>query len=264
MEPLSEQELRSPEAPYPPTRRHPIQDAALGLGIFLLVLGVFFAVQSYVFVQRIFALEPSLSGQSIDFSILEDPAFRSIVEAYSMNGDVIAQAGLWSGIAGLALLLLLVWAWQRGRTGDLLGMKQPTLRATLTWVGVFVLLGAALEALAWFFPQFHTEFMAQVMATSTDRLGLVLGVGIVAPVFEEFLLRGLAYGSLRYVMDTHYAIAITAGLFTIMHLQYEVLVMLLILPIGVVLGYARARSGSIWVAVLLHMINNLASIFLPT
>jgi len=32
---------------------------------------------------------------------------------------------------------------------------------------------------------------------------------------------------------------------------------------GVVLGYARSRSGSIWVPVLLHMVNNLITIVFP-
>ena len=263
MEPSSAPEKPLPEQPFPSGRRHPIQEAALGLGIFLLVLGIFFAVQSLVFVKQIYKLEPSLSGQRIDFSVLDDPAFRDKVELYSLNGNVIAQAGLWSGLVGLALLLLLAWLWKRDRISDLLGLKIPTVKATLKWIGVFFLLAAALEGLAYFLPAFRTEFMEQVMATSTDRWSMILGVGIMAPLFEEFLLRGLAYGSLRFVMDKHYAIAITAGLFTIMHLQYEVLVMLMILPIGVVLGYARANSGSIWVPVLLHMLNNLASIYLP-
>jgi membrane protease YdiL (CAAX protease family) len=87
-------------------------------------------------------------------------------------------------------------------------------------------------------------------------------VGIVAPLFEEFLLRGLLFGTARHVVDEHASVAITAGVFTIMHLQYEVLVMLLILPLGIVLGYARARTGSIWVPILLHVMNNLASVLL--
>ena len=263
MEPLSAPEKPSPEQPFPSGRRHPLQEAALGLGIFLLVLGIFFAVQSLVFVQQIYKLEPSLSGQRIDFSVIEDPAFRDKVDLYAQNGDVIAQASLWSGLAGLVLLLLFAWLWKREKLADLLGLKVPTVKQLLTWVGIFALLAAALEGLAYLSPAFRTAFMEQVMATSTDRWSIILGVGIMAPLFEEFLLRGLAYGSLRFVMDKHYAIAITAGLFTIMHLQYEVLVMLLILPIGVVLGYARANTGSIWVPVLLHMMNNLASIFLP-
>ena len=44
-----------------------------------------------------------------------------------------------------------------------------------------------------------------------------------------------------------------------MHMQYDWTVMLLILPMGIVLGYARSRSGSIWVPIVLHMLNNMVS-----
>jgi len=91
---------------------------------------------------------------------------------------------------------------------------------------------------------------------------LAIGVGLMAPLFEEFLLRGLLLGSIRHITDAHSAIALTAGVFTLMHLQYNWTVMLLILPLGITLGYARVRSGSIWVPVLLHMINNMATVLL--
>ena len=263
MEPSSAPEKPSPERPFV-GRRHPVSETAIGLGIFLLVLGLFFVVQSVVFVREVFQREPSLSGEPSDMSVLSDPGFQDVLERYATNGDVITQAALWSGLAGLLAILFMVWLWKRGEgMAGVLGLKRPTPRQVLKWIGIFILLGAVLEALAWASPAFRTPFMAEVMATSTDRFMMILGVGIVAPIFEEFLLRGVAYGSLRYVMDKHYAIAITAGLFTIMHLQYEVLVMLLILPIGVVLGYARANTGSLWVPILLHVLNNLASIYLP-
>ena len=85
----------------------------------------------------------------------------------------------------------------------------------------------------------------------------------MAPLFEEFLLRGLLFGSVRHIADEHIAVAATAGVFTIMHMQYTAAIMLLILPLGVVLGYARAKSGSIWVPVALHMLNNLATVAFP-
>ena len=59
------------------------------------------------------------------------------------------------------------------------------------------------------------------------------------------------------------SVAITAGVFALMHMQYDPAVMLLILPMGVVLGYARARSGSIWVPILLHTLNNLVTVLFP-
>jgi membrane protease YdiL (CAAX protease family) len=105
--------------------------------------------------------------------------------------------------------------------------------------------------------------MQQVIGSTTNMLWLMIGVGIVAPLFEEFLLRGLLFGSIRHMADEHASVALTAGVFALMHMQYDVAVMLLILPMGVVLGYARARSGSIWVPVLLHMLNNLVTVLLP-
>ncbi|HNK86527.1 MAG TPA: CPBP family intramembrane metalloprotease, partial [Flavobacteriales bacterium] len=75
---------------------------------------------------------------------------------------------------------------------------------------------------------------------------------------------GLLYGSLRHVLDKHTAIAIASGVFTIIHVQYPwYLLALYILPLAVLLGYARANTGSIWTAVVLHLINNTVSLALP-
>ncbi|MBK7940995.1 MAG: CPBP family intramembrane metalloprotease [Flavobacteriales bacterium] len=54
--------------------------------------------------------------------------------------------------------------------------------------------------------------------------------------------------------------ALSAGTFTLMHMQYPAPILLLVLMLGVVLGYARSRTGSIWVPVGLHMLNNLVSL----
>jgi membrane protease YdiL (CAAX protease family) len=105
--------------------------------------------------------------------------------------------------------------------------------------------------------------MAKVIGSTSNMFWLFLGVGIMAPLFEEFLLRGLLFGSIRHMADEHATVALTAGVFTLMHMQYDAPVMLLILPMGVVLGYARSRSGSIWVPILLHVANNVVSLVAP-
>ena len=106
--------------------------------------------------------------------------------------------------------------------------------------------------------------MTQVIGSTTNMWWLVLGVGVMAPLFEEFLLRGLLYGTLRHTVDEHAGVAVAAGVFALMRMQYDVAVMMLILPMGIVLGYARSRSGSIWVPVMLHMLNNLITVVFPS
>lgn len=264
MEDPSAQEQPSPE--HRPTYvRPPGLEFAMGIGIFGLVFMVFFVAQTAVFVRELVRRMPERFGDGIDWGAFSDPALLPEFQKLSMNGDVVASTAFWSGLVATALLLLLVFLW-RGPAGarSLLGLRGAPPRLFLIWLGVFALLVLGLEALAWAFPQFRTEFMEQVLGSTTNTAMLVLGVGVLAPVFEELLLRGLLLGSLRFLVDRHVAVAISAGAFTLMHLQYEPLVMLMILPMGVVLGYARVNSGSILVPILLHLLNNVISIALPT
>lgn len=233
------------------------------MAFFALTMLVFFLVQTTVFMWEVAAHAPELAERGFHFGLLTDPAFHALMEQYVTHGDVVASAALWSGLAGLLFLLVAVRRWKGSRMAGFLGIQGAKVSMALRWLGIFLLLALVIEALGRFTTAFHTDFMERILATNTQRWKLILGVGIMAPLFEEFLLRGLFYGSLRHLLDEHKAIAITAGVFALMHLQYQWTIMLLILPMGVVLGYARSRSNSIWVAVMLHMLNNTVSIFIP-
>ena len=264
MEDPSVQEQPSPE--HRPTYvRPPGLEFAMGMGIFGLVFMVFFVAQTAVLMRELVRRMPEHFSSGFDLGALSDPLVLPEVQKLSMNGDVVASTAFWSGLVASVLLLFLVFLW-RGKAGarSLIGIRSAPPCLYLIWIGVFALLVLGLEALAWAFPQFRTEFMEEVLGSTTNTAMLVLGVGILAPVFEELLLRGLLLGSLRFLVDRHVAVAISAGAFTLMHLQYEPLVMLMILPMGVVLGYARVNSGSIFVPILLHLLNNVISIALPT
>lgn len=234
----------------------------MGVALFSMVLLVFMLVQFGVMVTGVAALDPAFAEQGFSLALLQDDGFRSAMDRFLFNGDLIAQEALWSGLVGLGLIIGTVRLWKHHSMSAFLGLELPTGRQLLTWLGIFILLALVLEGLMRFTPQFQTDFMEKVLASSTNRLMLLLGVGLMAPLFEEFLLRGLLLGSIRHMTDEHSAVALTAGVFTLMHLQYSWAVMLLILPMGIVLGYARVRSGSIWVPVVLHVLNNSLSVLL--
>ncbi len=242
--------------------RPPGIEFAMGVALFAVTLVVFNAVQTGVFVNGVQERAPEYADRSFSFGMLAEAAFQERVLEFSTNGDILSRVAFWSGLAGLVVLLVSVTWWKRKLAPLFLGIRWPGVRQTLLWTGVFLLLGFGIEVLSRFSPAFRTDFMEKMIGSTSNILWLVLGVGIMAPLFEEFLLRGLLFGSLRHLVDEHAAVAMTAGVFALMHLQYEWTVMLLIVPIGVVLGYARSRSGSIWVPVFLHILNNTASIFL--
>jgi len=84
-------------------------------------------------------------------------------------------------------------------------------------------------------------------------------IGILPAVGEEFMFRGLIQRLLKdWLKNIHVAIFITAFLFGAMHLQFYGLLPRMIL--GVIFGYLFYWSGSIWVPVFAHFVNNSGAI----
>ncbi len=263
MESPSAPEQRSPEfMPLEPGRPAGLE-FSMGVALFALILVAFFLVQGYALVHGIVERTPELADQGLSLSLWQDPLFTQRLNELAYNGDLVGMESAWSGGVCAALVLLLCWRWKRDRVGLLLGLRLPTARALLRWLAIFAAVVGAIELLASVVPAFDTDFMERVVASTTNWPVLVLGVAILGPFFEELLLRGLLFGSLRHIVDEHMSVAISAGVFAVMHMQYSPAIMLLILVMGTVLGYARARTGSIWVPVLLHMLNNGMSLIWP-
>ncbi len=261
MESPSEQATPSPESA---STRPPALEMGNGLAIFSLVFFVFLFAQSAFLVERTVHSTPELAGRELSSSLLNDPLFQERARDLSDDGDTVSFISLWSGLIGFVLIMGFTWWWKRDRIVGFLGLRFPALKPLAAWFGVFILCLVVIEGIAWMLPEFDNSFMENVLASAHNRPLLFLGSALMPALFEEFLLRGLLFGSLRHVLDKHTAIAIVAGLFTILHLQYPwYLLLLFILPLGVLLGYARANTGSIWTAVLLHCFNNSISLALP-
>jgi len=262
MEHSSGQEKPSTEPVRPTAVRPPGLEFALGMAVFAVVMLFFFAVQTVVFVLEVNARDPELFAGGFRPGMLADPALQQALEQWMLHGDLVAREAFWSGMLGSLLVWLLVRRWKGAAAARFLGLRMPQARAWLPWMGFFLLLGLLIELLAHLSPVFRTDFMEQVLNTSTQHWYLLLGVGIMAPIFEELLLRGVLLGGLRHVLDEHAAIALSAGVFTLMHVQYTWGVLLLVLALGVVLGYARTRTGSLLVPIALHLANNVLSVLL--
>ncbi|AEV33021.1 CAAX amino terminal protease family [Owenweeksia hongkongensis DSM 17368] len=82
-----------------------------------------------------------------------------------------------------------------------------------------------------------------------------LVMAILPAVGEELLFRGVIQRVMkRGFGGMHLAVWVTAFLFALLHQQFYAF--LSIMALGVVLGYIKEWSGSIWVPIILHLINN--------
>jgi membrane protease YdiL (CAAX protease family) len=107
-------------------------------------------------------------------------------------------------------------------------------------------------------------FMGDVLrSASTDGALwlLVLAFCVAAPITEEFFARGFLYrGWSETFLRPAGAIVLSSLLWTGLHLQYDWFFLSEVFSIGLLLGYLRYRSHSIWLTVVLHGLNNLAAV----
>jgi membrane protease YdiL (CAAX protease family) len=108
-------------------------------------------------------------------------------------------------------------------------------------------------------PGFMGEVLKSARADGALWL-LVLAFCAVAPATEEFFARGFLYrGWSESAVGPAGAIVLSSLVWTAMHLQYDLFFLGEVFSIGLLLGYLRYRSGSTWLTVVLHGINNLAA-----
>ncbi|HND46577.1 MAG TPA: CPBP family intramembrane metalloprotease [Chitinophagales bacterium] len=77
----------------------------------------------------------------------------------------------------------------------------------------------------------------------------------VLPAFlEEFFFRGTLQRLLTERLNIHLAILISSIIFSLIHFEFSAFLPRIVL--GMLLGYAFYWSGSIWVAIFIHLFNN--------
>lgn len=87
----------------------------------------------------------------------------------------------------------------------------------------------------------------------------VLATAVTPAIIEEFAMRGVLYGGLKRFGDG-FAILVTSVIFGLIHGNFEQIPFALVL--GLYLGFVRAKTDSIVLAVLLHFLNNFFSVVL--
>jgi uncharacterized protein len=99
-----------------------------------------------------------------------------------------------------------------------------------------------------------TEAFLQMNGISDLLVNLIV-VALLAAVGEELLFRGgMQNIFLEWLKNKHAAVWITAILFSALHAQFYGFLPRMLL--GVILGYLYIWSGSLWLSVLFHFINN--------
>jgi membrane protease YdiL (CAAX protease family) len=178
-------------------------------------------------------------------------------------GDPLFAASLIGTVGGH----LAVLAWARA-----LGAPVAAVRTTPRWMLVGVAAGFAglccsaiwSEAASTFgFPMADQELVATVLGAgpSAGRIATVFFVVGIAPVLEELVFRGYLQTAIGAKLGAGIGVVTTALLFGLFHLADPAVVPVLT-GIGLLLGWVRHKSGSVYPAMAGHLVNNLAAMAL--
>jgi membrane protease YdiL (CAAX protease family) len=102
------------------------------------------------------------------------------------------------------------------------------------------------ESMQWLFIQAeHQTFL------------LWIALVITAPLFEEFLFRGILFHKLQQSAVGPFAsIILIAFLWAVIHIQYDIVDMIGVFIAGIWLGILRYKTATLWVPIIIHMVWN--------
>lgn len=98
-----------------------------------------------------------------------------------------------------------------------------------------------------------------VADTSSDLFLNLFMIAVLPAIGEEFVFRGIVQKLfLKWSRNVHFAVIISAFIFSAMHIQFYGLLPRFFL--GLLFGYFLVWSGSIWLPVLGHFVNNATAV----
>jgi membrane protease YdiL (CAAX protease family) len=106
------------------------------------------------------------------------------------------------------------------------------------------------------------ELLKQALEQATEgKLWVsILSVSIFAPLFEEWLCRGLVLRGLLQKMTPASAIGVSAVFFAVLHMNPWQAIPAFIL--GLLFGYVYYKTGSLKLTMLMHCVNNTLALVL--
>ena len=129
---------------------------------------------------------------------------------------------------------------------------------TLIFTGIFSTIATAfvVEPLTVLLPDMPL-WLEETMKLMMEKMPLwatLLSVSVFAPLFEEWLCRGLVLRGLLRKMNPFSAIAVSAAFFAILHMNPWQAIPAFML--GLLFGYAYYKTGSLKLTMLMHCTNN--------
>ena len=191
----------------------------------------------------------------------------------SNNGTIVSLSIIVSLLL-LSVLSIAIISIKGGNSRHYLALKPFSLALGIAMFGVLLLFMIASQALTYWLDKAPSDFIEPLYQSVSSVWLLVLAIVVVAPLYEELIFRGLLWRAISEQFVEHsssqsseaygaiIASILTSLIFAVIHLQYGLYEISTIVVLALIFCYARYKSGSLLLPILLHIINNGAAMWL--
>lgn len=185
------------------------------------------------------------------------------------NDGTIVSLSIIVSLLILSVLSVMIIRIRGGNSRHYLALKPFSLTLGIGMFGLLLLFMIGSQALTCWLDKAPSDFVDPLYQTVSSVWLLVLAIVIIAPVYEELVFRGLLWQAISEQFagqsSTKGAIiasVLTSLIFAVIHLQYGLYEISTIVVLALIFCYARYKSGSLLLPILLHIINNGAAMWL--
>ena len=239
---------------------HPVSAVALSL-VVVFILPIITAI--------FIGVTYSILGTSGTDSAFEVWMQQNPVEVSILSDEKTIISPVESAVSYLITVPLQIWFifWLlRRRKIDLsknLGLYQFNRNALIYSLVAYLILYLVLTVYSYAFqispPE---EFIKLIKATPFVLNFLMVVIG--APIVEELLFRGFLFSQLKTTkLGVNGSIILTSLIWTSIHLQYDLFLLIPIFLLGLFLGYLMHKYNSLYLVIIVHAVHNLqATLFI--
>lgn len=220
--------------------------ATIGISIFVGLVFLFANVfTAFLFLAGAMVRNPEMKMESYLLSL-------------EANGFYLAITTCFAGLVSIACLLLAAKLRKGITIRDYFAFQAVPLPVIVKWLSaliVFIVLSDSLTLLLK--RPIVPEFMTDTYSSARFPILFWLALVVWAPLFEEMFFRGFLFaGLVGSRLGAVGTVVFTSATWSVIHLQYDLYGIVSIFVGGLLLGFARWKSGSMFPCLAMHAFMN--------
>ena len=222
----------------------------IGFSIIIVIVGIIIQVA----VTLAFIIPAAAKDNNLDV--------KQFVENLSTNGLCQSMVTIAAAPFTIGLILLFVKIRKGITIKQYLGLRDTGWRNILKWSLIAVVFVCIIDISTYFLGKpIVLEDMAKTYTTSYFPPLLWLAIIFIAPIVEELFFRDFLFVSLKNTkFKVTGTIIITSLAFAMIHTQYDAYGIFTVFLGGLLLGFSRVKSDSIYPPLAIHITNNAISV----